>query len=134
MFANFSSAFDNLFSLFVVVGSVLELFENFILCYFLGMVFNLTLGFTNLKNTETKDDANKTYALFLGETVVVNENATVVVTTSKKQMKNIGMFLKVSTFFLHNKVCTFPGPHLTDIKMRVSLKNKCPALLFLIKF
>ena len=63
------------------------------------MVFNVSIGFTNLKNKEAKEEANKIYALFLGETVVVNDkdNAATVLTTSKKQMKNIGMFLKVST-------------------------------------
>ena len=60
------------------------------------MVFSINVGFTNLKNKEAKEDANKVYALFLGETVVVNESeAATVLTTSKKQLKNIGMFLKV---------------------------------------
>lgn len=60
------------------------------------MVFNVSIGFTNLKNKDATTEANKTYALFLGETLLVNENeAATVITTSKKQMKNIGMFLKV---------------------------------------
>merc|ERR1712096_297823 len=47
------------------------------------------------KNKEAKDDKNKTYAIFLGETAVVNENeAAGVLTKSKKQIKNIGLFLK----------------------------------------
>ncbi|XP_047128886.1 FACT complex subunit SPT16 isoform X1 [Hydra vulgaris] len=60
-----------------------------------GMVFNVNIGFTNLKNKLAKEEANKTYSLFLGETVLVNEKeAATVLTTSKKQLKNIGMFLK----------------------------------------
>uniref|UniRef100_A0A7M5XAC7 FACT complex subunit n=2 Tax=Clytia hemisphaerica TaxID=252671 RepID=A0A7M5XAC7_9CNID len=61
-----------------------------------GMVFNISLGFTNLKNKSAKENANKVYALFLGETVAVSDKdtAAIVLTTSKKQMKNIGMFLK----------------------------------------
>merc|ERR1719494_253392 len=60
-----------------------------------GMVFNVNLGFSNLKNKSAKKDVDQTYALFLGETVMVNENeAATVLTTSKRQMKNIGMFLK----------------------------------------
>jgi len=68
-----------------------------------GMVFNISLGFVNLKNKSAKEEANKVYALFLGETVLVNQNdAATVLTTSKKQMKNIGMFLKVSLFLFYS--------------------------------
>ena len=50
----------------------------------------------NLKNKDAKEEKDKIYALFLGETVVVNENeAATVLTKSKKQIKNIGLFLKV---------------------------------------
>lgn len=60
-----------------------------------GMVFCINIGLVNLKNKEAKEDANKSYALFLGETVVVNDNeAATVLTKSKKQIKNIGLFLK----------------------------------------
>lgn len=60
-----------------------------------GMVFNINIGLVNLKNEEAKEDADKTYALFLGETVVVNANdPATVLTTSKKQIKNIALFLK----------------------------------------
>lgn len=61
------------------------------------MVFNISIGFTNLKNKSAKEEANKTYGLFLGETVSIGDKdaPATVLTTSKKQMKNIGMFLKV---------------------------------------
>lgn len=70
------------------------------------MVFNISLGFVNLKNKNAKEEANKVYALFLGETVLVNEsNAATVLTTSKKQMKNIGMFLKVGHYLCIYRNC-----------------------------
>eukprot|EP00794_Sanderia_malayensis_P019250 gene19250-21178_t len=60
-----------------------------------GMVFNISLGFSGLKNNEAKDDIGKTYALFVGDTVVANENEpATLLTTAKKQMKNIGIFIK----------------------------------------
>lgn len=61
------------------------------------MVFNISIGFTNLKNKSAKEEANKIYGLFLGETVAIGDkdSPATVLTTSKKQMKNIGMFLKV---------------------------------------
>ena len=60
-----------------------------------GMVFNINIGLINLENKDAKESADKTYALLLGETVLVNEGeSATVLTTSKKQLKNIGMFLK----------------------------------------
>lgn len=60
-----------------------------------GMVFNINIGLINLENKDAKEDADKTYALFLGETVLVNDGEpATVLTSSKKQLKNIGMFLK----------------------------------------
>jgi len=60
-----------------------------------GMVFNINIGLINLENKEAEESSDKTYALFLGETVLVNEGEpATVLTTSKKQLKNIGMFLK----------------------------------------
>lgn len=38
-----------------------------------GMVFNVNVGFSNLTNSESNDDKSKTYALFIGDTVVVHE-------------------------------------------------------------
>ena len=62
------------------------------------MVFSINIGLVNLKNKDAKEEKDKIYALFLGETVVVNENEpATVLTKSKKQIKNIGLFLKVRT-------------------------------------
>ena len=38
-----------------------------------GMVFNINVGFSDLKNSSAKDEEGKKYALFVGETVLVNE-------------------------------------------------------------
>ena len=38
-----------------------------------GMVFNINLGFSDLENKNASDAEGKKYALFLGDTVVVNE-------------------------------------------------------------
>lgn len=60
-----------------------------------GMVFNLNIGFSNLENKEASDKEGKIYALFIGDTVMVNENQpATVLTISKKKIKNIGIFLK----------------------------------------
>ena len=37
------------------------------------MVFQVSIGFSALENPHAKDDRSKTYALFIGDTVVVNE-------------------------------------------------------------
>lgn len=38
-----------------------------------GMVFNLNVGFSGLTNKDATDKEGKTYALFIGDTVCVNE-------------------------------------------------------------
>ncbi|EFA04061.1 FACT complex subunit spt16 [Tribolium castaneum] len=60
-----------------------------------GMVFNVNMGFSNLENKDATDKEGKTYALFIGDTVMVNEGQPAsVLTMSKKKIKNIGIFLK----------------------------------------
>ena len=39
----------------------------------LGMAFNISLGFSGLTNDDAKEDIDKVYALFVGDTVIVNE-------------------------------------------------------------
>ncbi|CAG5122579.1 unnamed protein product, partial [Candidula unifasciata] len=54
-----------------------------------GMVFNVSIGFADIKG------GDKTVALFLGDTVLVNEGApATVLTTTKKRLKHVGIFLK----------------------------------------
>jgi len=38
-----------------------------------GMIFNIYLGFSDLENRAAKDKEGKSYALFLGDTVIVKE-------------------------------------------------------------
>ena len=38
-----------------------------------GMIFNVNVGFSGLLNKEAKEDAGKKYALFIGDTVLVNQ-------------------------------------------------------------
>lgn len=60
-----------------------------------GMVFNVNVGFDKLTNKETTDKGGSLYALFIGDTVIVNEGSPAsILTQSKKKIKNIGIFLK----------------------------------------
>lgn len=60
-----------------------------------GMIFNINIGLSNLQNKEASDKEGKMYALFIGDTVLVNDGQpATVLTNSKKKMKNIGIFLK----------------------------------------
>uniref|UniRef100_A0A1L8E2L1 FACT complex subunit n=1 Tax=Nyssomyia neivai TaxID=330878 RepID=A0A1L8E2L1_9DIPT len=60
-----------------------------------GMIFNVNVGLANLTNKDAADKEGKTYALFVADTVLVTEEPPVsVLTSSKKKIKNIGIFLK----------------------------------------
>ncbi|CAH0718833.1 unnamed protein product, partial [Brenthis ino] len=60
-----------------------------------GMVFNINIGLGNLSNKAATEKEGKTYALFIGDTVLVNEEQPAsLLTQSKKKIKNIGIFLK----------------------------------------
>ncbi|KAL7031962.1 hypothetical protein ACKWTF_007185 [Chironomus riparius] len=61
-----------------------------------GMVFNVNVGLANLENKNSSDKEGKILALFIGDTVLVNdvENPASILTQSKKKIKNIGIFLK----------------------------------------
>jgi len=61
------------------------------------MMFILSLlsGFTGLTNKDASDAKGKDVALFIGDTVVVTgDGPASVLTTSKKKIKNIAIFLK----------------------------------------
>ena len=60
------------------------------------MVFNVNLGVAGLVNKDASDSRGKDVALFIGDTVVVNDSGTpaTVLTPSKKKIKNIAIFLK----------------------------------------
>ncbi|XP_029436042.1 FACT complex subunit SPT16 [Rhinatrema bivittatum] len=60
-----------------------------------GMVFSINLGLSDLMNKEGKKPEEKTYALFIGDTVLVNEEGPATILSSvKKKVKNVGIFLK----------------------------------------
>lgn len=60
-----------------------------------GMVFNVAIGFSGLVNPSASDPEGKQYALFIADTVVVNEGtAATVLTQSKKRLKNIAIIIK----------------------------------------
>ncbi len=60
-----------------------------------GMVFNVAVGFSGLENKSASDPEGKQYALFVGDTVVVNDaSAATVLTQSKKKLKNIAIIIK----------------------------------------
>ena len=63
-----------------------------------GMLFNINIGFTGLVNKDSSDPKGKDVALFVGDSVLVNdendEKPTTILTPSKKKIKNIAIFLK----------------------------------------
>ncbi|XP_059806782.1 FACT complex subunit SPT16 [Hypanus sabinus] len=60
-----------------------------------GMVFSVNVGFSPMENQEGRTNEAKNYALFIGDTVQINEDgAASVITSVKKKIKNIGIFLK----------------------------------------
>jgi len=61
-----------------------------------GMIFNVNIGFTGLVNKDSSDSKGKDVALFVGDTVQVIDSSSpaVILTPSKKKIKNIAIFLK----------------------------------------
>ncbi|CAF1184005.1 unnamed protein product [Adineta ricciae] len=60
-----------------------------------GMTFQVSIGFSALDNIDGKDEQSKIYALFIGDTVVVNENEPCsILTSSKKDINHIAIILK----------------------------------------
>lgn len=61
-----------------------------------GMVFNVCVGLSSLTNKESKESEGKTYSLFVGDTVMVDEKGKpgMVLTSSKKRIKNVAIVLK----------------------------------------
>ncbi|UYV66617.1 SUPT16H [Cordylochernes scorpioides] len=60
------------------------------------MVFNINIGFSGLTNSEATEPQSKEYALFIGDTVVVNAagDPAQILTNNKKKLKNTVIFLK----------------------------------------
>jgi len=60
-----------------------------------GMVFSINIGLSGLTNPKAQDKANKNYALFIGDIVIVSDKrGATLVTTDKKKSKNVSIFLK----------------------------------------
>jgi len=60
-----------------------------------GMVFNVNVGASGITQKGSKDSKGKDVALFVGDTVEVKESEPgVILTASKKKVKNIAIFLK----------------------------------------
>ncbi|XP_017471590.1 PREDICTED: FACT complex subunit spt16 isoform X1 [Rhagoletis zephyria] len=60
-----------------------------------NMVFNVNVGIANLTNSDASEKEGKTYALFIGDTVLVGDSSPAnIMTPSKKKIKNIGIFIK----------------------------------------
>uniref|UniRef100_A0A8C9W0X6 FACT complex subunit n=1 Tax=Scleropages formosus TaxID=113540 RepID=A0A8C9W0X6_SCLFO len=65
------------------------------ICIRLCMVLSVSLGLSDLINREGKKEEQKKYALFIGDTVQINEDeSATVLTAAKKKIKNVGIFLK----------------------------------------
>ncbi|XP_050429833.1 FACT complex subunit spt16-like isoform X2 [Adelges cooleyi] len=59
-----------------------------------GQIYNLCVGMSGLTNKEGTDQASKVYALYVGDTVLVNDDtAATLLTPSKKKLKNIAIYL-----------------------------------------
>jgi len=61
-----------------------------------GQVYNVSIGFQDLVNKEAQDSKAKKYSLFIGDTVVVEEDKPALVCTNgaKKKLKSMAMFLQ----------------------------------------
>ncbi|OTF77526.1 hypothetical protein BLA29_001949, partial [Euroglyphus maynei] len=61
-----------------------------------GMIFNVSLGLSNLENREAQDEQSKIYALFIGDTVLVKDDKqpAQILTQSKKKLKNIAIIIR----------------------------------------
>ncbi|CAB3385354.1 Hypothetical predicted protein [Cloeon dipterum] len=60
-----------------------------------NMIFNVNMGIQDISNPKGADKTDKTHAIFVGDTVVVNESGPATVYTNiKKKIKHIGIFIK----------------------------------------
>lgn len=60
-----------------------------------NQVYNVNIGLSNLTNKEASDKEGKTYALFIGDTVLVNESGPAsIMTNLKKKLNHVSILLK----------------------------------------
>lgn len=68
------------------------------------MVFNINLGFSNLTNRTADSGVGKTYALFIGDTVMAGDEDTPAVeltSMSKKKISSIAIFMGVRSTYIY---------------------------------
>ena len=67
-----------------------------------GMVFSIHVGFAELSNPSAEDAAGRTYALFIGDTVLAGEAGPGVELTamSKKKISSIAIFMGVCFMYI----------------------------------
>lgn len=58
-----------------------------------GQVYNLCVGLSGLKNKDGSDKESKVYALYVGDTILVNDDTPTLLTPSKKKIKNVAIYL-----------------------------------------
>jgi nucleosome binding factor SPN SPT16 subunit len=58
------------------------------------MTLNVTVGFQNLENPKVKDPKEAKYSLLLVDTIVVTNDAPIILTDSAKDSKHISFFIK----------------------------------------
>ena len=62
-----------------------------------GMTFQVSIGFSDLVNSEAKEDEGKKYSLFIGDTIQINKDEPATVyTQAKKKIESVGIFIKAS--------------------------------------
>lgn len=60
-----------------------------------GMMFNVNMGIQDIKNPKGADKTDKIYAIYIGDTCLVNETGpATIITNVKKKIKNVGIFIK----------------------------------------
>lgn len=78
-----------------------------------GMVFNVNVGLSGISNKDASDKEGKVYALFIGDTVLVNEEPPAsVLTNSKKKIKN--MYVRLCVFWSSWVISSPPLPQGTS--------------------
>jgi nucleosome binding factor SPN SPT16 subunit len=60
-----------------------------------GMMFNVNMGIQDIKNPKGTDKTDKTYAIYIGDTCLVNEaGPATFITNVNRKIKNVGIFIK----------------------------------------
>ena len=81
-----------------------------------GMVFSVHVGFAELSNPSAEDAAGRTYALFIGDTVLAGEAGPGVELTamSKKKISSIAIFMGVRTIIIYYSPKNFAGQNFAN--------------------